>query len=219
MVYSTSGTILITKIYTNDTDIQNGYSSWDPSASSWVITSFMREAEVQIRTYVYGFGYLWVWYDTDSRSDSFKQFKVKIIKGNGDQMMSAAAEPLFATESVAMADAAVDAETPIFSEGETVTLDGYEGLFPALFKSTGPEEEGDTEFSSLKVEENDKGEAVALTVERVDRALGAEVRILLEGKTIVAVNDIALYDLGDVAEQMSYLAIEDIVSVTFAESR
>lgn len=218
MVYSTSGTYLITKIYTNHTDIQNDQSSWDPSASSWDLISFMRETEVQIRTYVFGVGYVWIWYDTDSRTDSFKQFRVRIVKGGGEMMSGGGLEETtFTAEFDDAAEKTAEAGAPLLIAGETVALDGYDGLFPALFKSTGPEDEGDTEFSSLKVEENDKGEAVALTVETVDGALGAAARILLEGKTIVAVNGIALYDLGDVAEQMSYLALEKIGSITFAE--
>lgn len=221
MAYSTTGGITtpLVKIYTNHTDFQNQQSSWNPADTSWSIYSFMKETEVQIRTYIFGIGYVWLWYDTDSRTDSFKQFQVNIYKnGGGDAMgSSGGAEILFSSDLSAAAAMTEEEDIPETIPERSVVTGGFDGIFPAIFRTTAPEDEDDTETTSVKVETNDKGEAVALTVEWVDPAAGEEAKTLLEGMTVVAVNGIDLYDIGAVEEQVLYLVTEDIVSITFAE--
>jgi len=221
MAFSTSGGLYspLVKIYTNHTDIQNGSVTWDTSASSWDLYSLMKETEVQIRTYVIGVGYVWIWYDTDNRTDSFKQFRVNITKGSGEGLMATGAETILAAERTVAEKEELAADLPIVAQKEAVKLDGMAGVFPALFRTTVPRNDEDTEISTLKIEENETGEAVALTIERVDPELGGAAQELFEGKSIVAANGIALYDLGNVEEQLRYLATEDIVSVIFAEQK
>lgn len=221
MVYSTTGGVLtpLVKIYTNYTDFQNQQSSWDPAASSWGIHSLMKETEVQIRTYIFGVGYVWLWYDTDSRTDSFKQFQISIYKNGGDGMEAGdeGIELLLSADTVDAPTAPAEESTAMFREGTVVTGE-FDGLFPAIFRTTEPEDEEDTETTSVKVEANDKGDAVALTIEWVDPAAGDAAKILLEGMTVIAVNGIDLYDIGAVEEQVLYLVTEDINSITFAET-
>ena|GEM_PF-2999150 len=221
MVFSTSGGLYspLVKIYTNYTDIQSANVTWDPSASNWDLYSLMKETEVQIRTYIVGIGYVWIWYDTDNRSDSFKQFRVNITKGSGEGLMAAATETILAADREVAEKEELAADLPMVVQEETVKLDGMTGIFPALFRTTAPANDEDTEISTLKIEEDEKGAAVALTVERVDPELGSATQELFEGKSIVAVNGITLYDLGNLEDQLRYLATEDIVSVTFSDQK
>ncbi len=204
------GPLLYYFITTNHTDFQKLNEVWTPEDDSWDIYSKMKDLEVRIRTYLFGIGYVWLWYDTVNRTDSYRVFQVAIYKNAGDGLM------------MDMAAAAVEEDlsasgTPSFTEGETVKLDGYGALFPKLLQTTAPADAEDRETSSLKVEENEKGEAVALTVERVDTELGEAAKSLIEGKTVIAVNGIPLYDLGTIEEQLLYLATEEIETISFAE--
>jgi hypothetical protein len=183
----------------------------------------MREAEVQIRTYIYPYGYSWIWYDTDNRSDSFKQFQVSIYQTSGMMAMGdgeAESEVLFSTEAAAAGDDG-DAgyDISLLSDAGTAVFGDFDGIFPKLFATTAPAdgEEPEEETTSLKAEANDAGETVAITVERVAPAVGKEAKSLLEGRSIVAANGIALYDIGTIEEQILYLVTEEIDAVTLAD--
>ena len=209
-------------ITTNHTDFQNQQDTWTPENSSWFIHSKMKVLDVRIRTYIYPFGYSWIWFSTYNRDDSYKKFQVSISKSSGNKSVNPSSGDAEAETPYSEEIGVDDANSNFYDltallQKATVKFGDFGDIFKKLFETTNQKDANDQETTSVKAEENEKGEVVAIAVEKVDSDAGKQAKILLEGLTIVAVNGIMLYDLGTIEDQIAYLVTEKIESLTLAE--